>query len=242
MSNELIPADVLASVPSTQLGDDSQFTSLSQSSEFLRRIQLISKGKYVDSRQCQGGDFAVIMDSETAKPIGDSIDILVLARRPKALDMSDLEAVIVSYDPNSDLFKDIQARSAESDSGCQYGVSFLIAERSTASLYEFFCGSVSLRRETDTIWAYSAKTKEQIEKFNLKGFVPGQPKPLTLKSKNVRKKTYSWFVPKVQDCSTPFTKNQVPSPEVIQKELERFLNPAREETTVAKNTEKRRAR
>lgn len=245
MSNDLIPADVFAGLPSTQMGDDVQFQSLSQASEFLRRIQLISKGKYVDSRQCQGGDYAVIVDGETAKSLGDTIDVLVLARRPKALDMSDTEAVVQSYDPNSDLFKDIQARSAEQDSGCQYGVSFLIAERSTAQCYEFFCGSVSLRRETDAIWAYSPKTKEQIEQFKLKGYTPGQPKPLTLKSKNIRKKTYSWFVPVLQDCSTPFGKTQIPSPEVIRKEMERFLNPTKdEETTVVKDDsgQKRRAR
>lgn len=244
-SNDLIPADVFAGLPSTQMGDDSQFQSLSQASEFLRRIQLISKGKYVDSRQCQGGDYAVIIDGETAKSLGDTIDILVLARRPKALDMSDVEAVVSSYDPNSDLFKDIQARSAEQDSGCQYGVSFLIAERSTACCYEFFCGSVSLRRETDSLWAYSAKTAQQIEQFQLKGYSPGQPKPLTLKSKNIRKKNYSWFVPVLQDCSTPFNAQQVPSGEVIKKEIERFLNPTKnEETTVVKKDDgkKRRAR
>lgn len=241
MSNDL--STVFAGLPATQMGDDKQFETVSQASEFLRRLQLISKGKYVDNRNCRGGDYAVIIDSETAKPIGDSIDILVISRRPKALDMSDQEAIVTSYDPTTELFQDIQQRAGEKDSGCQYGISFLIVERSTASCYEFFCGTKSMRKETDTLWAYSAKTAEQIKSLKLKGFTPGVPKAMTLKSKNVRKKNWSWFVPVVQDCSTPFTASQLPSATILKAEQERFLNPtADEETTVAKDERSNRAR
>lgn len=242
MSNDLIPAEVFAGLPA-QMGDDADFQNLAQSTEFLRRIQLISKGKYVDSRQVQPGNYAIIIDGGNAQDIGDSIDVLVLARRPKAIDMSDVEQVVVSYDNKTDLFQDIAARSTEQDSGCQYGVSFLFAERSTAQLYEFFCGTSSSRREIPTISAYMAVTAAQIKARGLKDVEPHGPLPLTLKSKNVRRKTYSWFVPVPQACSTPFTAKQLPKPEAIRKEMEKFVVPPEDETTVVKDDgKKRRAR
>lgn len=242
MSNDLIPADVFAGLPA-QMGDDVDFQQLSQSTEFLRRIQLVSKGKYVDSRKVQPGNYAVIIDSDNANDIGDSIDVLVLARRPKAIDMSDVEQVVVSYDSKSELFLNIAERSAEQDSGCQYGVSFLIAERSTGQLYEFFCGTSSMRREIPAISAYMAASKDQIKARGLKDVKPHGPLPLTLKSKNVRRKTYSWFVPVPQDCSTPFTAQQLPSAEIIRKEMEKFVCPPEDETKVVQDDKKgRRAR
>lgn len=233
MSNakELVPAAVLENLPA-QMGNDEDFKDLSQSSEFLRRLQLVSKGKYVDSEKVKPGCYAVILDGENAQDLGKTIDILVLARRPKALDMSDLEQVVVSYDNKSDLFQDIAQRSGVKDSGCQYGVSFLVAERSTGCLYEFFCGSISLRKEIPTFSAYMAINAEQIEARGLEGVEPHGPLPLTIGSRNVRKKKYSWFVPVPQDCSTPFTADQVPSAEVIAKEMALFINPPKDETTV----------
>jgi hypothetical protein len=241
MAKDLIPADLLENLPA-QMGDDDDFKDLSQSTDFLRRLQLVSKGKYVDSRKVGPGCYAVILDSENAQDLGDKIDILVLARRPKALDMSDLEQVVVSYDNKSDLFVDIAARSGTKDSGCQYGVSFLVIERSTGSLYEFFCGSISLRKEIPVLSAYMAITQEQIEARGLEKVEPHGPLPLTLGSKNVRKKSYSWFVPVPQKCSTPFTAAQVPNADVIRKEMERFVNPPKDETTVVPNGEERRPR
>ena len=47
--------------------------------------------------------------------------------------MSDKEAIIANYDPTSDDFKDIAARSNENDSGCMYGTSFLVFEKPAAT-------------------------------------------------------------------------------------------------------------
>jgi hypothetical protein len=234
MAKDLIPAAVFENLPA-QMGDDDDFKDLSQTSDFLRRLQLVSKGKYVDSKQVGPGNYAVIIDGDKAQDIGDTIDILVLARRPKALDMSDVSQVIVSYDKNSDLFQDIAVRSSIKDSGCQYGVSFLVVERSTGCLYEFFCGSISLRREIPTLSAYMPLSAEQIEARGLKDIEPHGPLPLTLGSRNIQKKRYSWFVPVPQKCSTPFTAKQVPKEDVIIKEMDRFINPPKDETEVVSN-------
>jgi hypothetical protein len=50
-------------------------------------------------------------------------------------------------------------------------------------------------------------------------------------------------VPVPQACSTPFTAGQVPDADAIRKEMERFINPPKDETTVVTNEgDKRRAR
>ena len=77
------------------------------------------------------------------------MDLLPLARRPKAIDMTDMEALVISYDMESEEFKRIAAKSAESDSHCQYGPSFLVYERTTGRFLEFFCGNKSSRIEAE---------------------------------------------------------------------------------------------
>src|SRR5690606_9917415 len=79
--------------------------------------------------------------------IGDSMDVIVLARRVKALDMSDKDAIVTSYDRQSDEFKRIMAvaDSGVQLSGCMYGVSFLLLERTTGWFVEYFFSSKSTR-------------------------------------------------------------------------------------------------
>jgi len=224
MTTELIPADFFTGLPSTEFADET-FEEVATSTDFLQRLQLISKGKYVDTKQAQGGDYAIIIDSDTCKVIGDTIDILVLERRHKALDMSDTAQVITSYDPETDLFADIKARSAEKDSGCQYGVTFFITERSTRKPFEFFFGTKSLRRALSDMYAYMSLSPAQIKARKLpEGTDPHGPMPLTLKSKNVRSRDgkFSWFVPVFQDCSTPFTIDQLPAAEKLNEEIIKF--------------------
>jgi len=243
MSQELIPADLFTDLPSTEHADES-FDDVATATDYLQRLQLLSKGKYVDSKQAAGGDYAIIIDSETCRSLGDTIDVMVFERRHKALDMSDTNAVLVSYDPKSDLYADIRARSSEKDSGCQYGVEFLVAERSTAKLYGFFFGTKSLRRVLQTMYAYMPLTPQDIERRGLSDVEPHGPLPLTLTSKNVRSRDgkYSWFVPEFHDCSTPFTKRQLASPEKIRDELIKFRTPDVQESAVVKNERKGRAR
>lgn len=69
MSQDLIPADLFNGLPSTNLANES-FEEVATATDFLQRLQLISKGKYVDSKQAHGGDYAIILDSETCKSLG----------------------------------------------------------------------------------------------------------------------------------------------------------------------------
>jgi hypothetical protein len=230
VSNELIPQDVFGDI-SVQVGDDADFADMSTGG-FLRRIDLKSKGRLIDKGVVKPGHFCVIKSSDEADDLGDSIDVLPIARRPKAIDMTDTSQILVSYDRGTDLFKDIERRSSQKDSHCQWGASFLVIERSTGQLFELFLGSKSNRREAPTIGNFLPVTQAEIDRYTAAGKEPraAEPRnslPLTLKSKNVEnKKTgWSWFVIEPTPCSNPFTASQVPTPEVIRAELLKFVNP-----------------
>ena len=226
MSDALIPADVYGDI-STQVASDDDFNDLGSSSKFLRRIELKSKGALIDTGKVGPGHYCIVKSSEDADDLGDSIDVLPLARRPKAIDMNDTEQIVVTYDRKSVLFKDIEKRAQLPNSRCQFGASFLVVERSTGQLYELFLGSASNRREVGTVSDFLPLHAADIERRGLEGQEPHSALPLTLKSKRVenKKNNWSWFVMVPKPCSNPFTANQVPSPEVLKAEIAKFLNP-----------------
>lgn len=223
--NDLIPADVFGEV-STQVASDNDFADLG-SSGFLRRIELKSKGVLIDKGKVGPGHYAVIKSSEDADDLGDSIDVLPLARRPKAIDMNDSEQVVVTYDRQREIFKDIEKRSGQPNSRCQYGASFLVVERTTGQMFELFLGSASNRRIVGDVSHYLPLSAADIERRKLKDTEPHGPLPLTLKSKFVENKPkgWSWFVMVPKPCSNAFTKDQIPSTDAIKEEIGKFLNP-----------------
>jgi hypothetical protein len=220
--NEIAVLD-LAQLPSTQIGGDDIYDGLAKSAEFLGRLQLYSKGKAIDKKQIIGGHYGIPQSGDEITDLGESIDLLVLARRPKAIDMTDTEALIVSYNNESPEFKRIAATSMEKESHCMYGPSFLVIERSTGQFLEFFCGSKSTRAEAKKIYPFLPITEADIKARGLTDVEPHGPLPLTLKSKLVEKGPYSWFVPVAVKCSSPFTK--LPAGDKIVAEILKFIAP-----------------
>ena len=224
-NTNLVPVD-LDQLPSTQIGSDDQFADLAKSADFVGRLQLFTKGKAINRKLVGPGNYGVPESDDEVIDLGDTIDIIPLARRPKAIDMTDNEAIIVNYDPATDEFKRIAAQSLEKESHCMYGPSFLVYERSTGRFLEFFCGNKSSRSEAKKVYPYLPLTQADIDAKAAAGndvsdLQPHGPLPLTLKSRLVEKGTYSWHVPVVVKCSTPFAK--VPPMDRIVKEITAFL-------------------
>jgi hypothetical protein len=238
--NALVPVD-FTQLPATQRGDDEEFGELAKGGDFLGRLQLYSKGKAIDKGLVKPGTWGIPESDEDIVDLGDSIDCLVLARRPKALDMSDKEAIVVNYDMKSDEFQRIADAAGGTDSGCMFGPSFLVVERSTGRMLEYFCGTKSTRSEAKKIYAFLPLTEQQIADRGL-DCEPHGPLPFTMGCRLVEKGRFSWHVPVVKKCSTPFTK--MPTMAAAAKEIERFLNPPEEgvEKVQEKEGSKKRAR
>ena len=129
----MVPVN-LDHLPSTQIGTDDQFAELAKGGDYIGRMQLYTKSKANLKGLIPTGHYGIPESDEEIIDLGDSVDLLPLARRPKAIDMTDMEALVISYDMESEEFKRIAAKSTESDSHCQYGPSFLVYERSTRRL------------------------------------------------------------------------------------------------------------
>lgn len=213
---------------------------LSQGSDYLKRIQLYSKGKHVDKKLVEAGNFGIPLSADRITQLGETVDFLFIERRAKAIDMSDLENLIVSYDSTSDEFRRIEEASTVKDSGCSYGPSYLVFERATGKFYEFFCGSKSARIESSAINAYLPVTEQMIEAGVTEETKIRGPKPCTLRAHLIETPRFTWHVPQPEDCLTPFTK--LPTSEQIDEEVTKFRNPEEPELEVVEPDKRKRKR
>jgi hypothetical protein len=221
----LVPVN-LDQLPSTQIGTDDQFAELAKGGDYLGRLKLYTKSKDAIKGLITDGHYGIPESEKEITDLGDSVDILPLARRPKAIDMTDMEALVISYEPESEEFKRIQAQSLQTDSHCQYGPSFLVYERSTGRFLEFFCGNKSSRRESGKVFPFLPLTQADIDAKAAAGnpvgdLKPHGPIPVTLKVEVAENRKGIWHVPVVTRCSTPFTR--LPSDDVIRREIVKFL-------------------
>jgi hypothetical protein len=237
MSTALVPVN-LEQLPATQLGTDEQFAEVARATRFLGRLQLYTRGNAIDEGLIPPGHYGIPESDKKIIDLGSYVDILPLAQRLKAIDWSDKEAIVTNYDCTSDVFKDIAARSEERDSGCNYGVSFLIFERSTGRFLEFFCGSKSTRPIAGDIAVFCPLTQADIDRKEAGGadvsnMEPHFAEPCTLKVRLARnKRNQTWHVPEPGPCSVPFT--NLPDGNSIVSEMQKFLNPAPAEVEVVK--------
>lgn len=218
MSNELMTLD-LNQLPSTQLGSDESFMELAKGGDFLSYVKLFTKGKAIDTGKIPPGHWGIPEADEAITDLGDSIDILPLARRPKALDVSDKSAIVVSYDNQTPVFKEIQAKSTTSSSGCQHGVSFLVYEKTTGQFLEVYFGNKSSRPEAKKLYPFLPLTAADIERRGL-DVEPHGPLPVTLKARFAENAKGSWHTPVVVKSLTPIS---LPSTEAVIKEITKFL-------------------
>ena len=221
----MVPVN-LEQLPSTQIGTDDQFAELAKGGDYIGRMQLFTKSKANMKGLIPSGHYGIPESDEEIIDLGPSVDLLPLARRPKAIDMTDMEALTISYDMESEEFKRIAAKSAESDSHCQYGPSFLVYERSTKRFLEFFCGNKSSRIEAKKLFPFlplsQADINAKAENGNgVSDLKPHGPIPVTLKTKVAENRKGTWHVPVVVMCASPFT--SLPSDDVICREIVKFL-------------------
>jgi hypothetical protein len=218
MTTDLIPFDASA-LPSTELVTEDQMNELSKGVDYLQRFQLVTKGKYVDTSKIKAGHYGIpLPGGEEIDDLGESVDILPLAVRAKALDMSDRDAVVAVYDMNDEAFKSIKTRSSEQNSGCMWGPSFLVVERSTGCCFEFFMGTKSARAVSGDLVNFLPVSEATAAK---KGIDAHGPLPCTLTARYAKRGDWGWHVPVVTKCSEPFT--NTPKIEALREEMQKFI-------------------
>lgn len=203
MANAL--AELKVNVPASNMD---KFDEVAKGSDFLPRIQLYTRGRFIDTGKIAPGHYGVPQSGgEEVLDLGDSIDIVPFAFRAKAMDVSDRDAIVTVFDNTGDPeFKRIVA--AGKDSGCFWGPTFLVYERSTKTFYELFFNNASGRTE-------SGKMRPFLPQEN-----DGVPKAATMTSRHRTKGNYSWHVPVINQCTLEF--DTVPTVEDIDKAVKKF--------------------
>jgi len=110
--------------------------------DYLAELKVVSSGKLVNKMKMPVGTFA-IQKGDSATCLGEEIDFVILAWRPKAIDFNE---GVSSYDAESPIFRDIFSRSSIQDSGCVAGPEFLVFLPSQDSFYAYHANSISASR------------------------------------------------------------------------------------------------
>lgn len=213
---ELVSLEDLAENTAVSKYGDEAFENL-RSSTYLPRLQLMT----ANAGECKKARFPVnhyaIVEGSNFKDVGKTVDCLILAWRPKALEIDD--EILTIYDPDDAEFARIQDRADnEKDSNCMWGFEFLMWLGTQKRFVTFFCGTKSARREAP----------------NIKSLVN---KAATLRSKLIETKKFTWQGIDVVACSTPM--GGMPQKVKMTEEIEKFNNPPK--SAVEKAPEEGRA-
>lgn len=222
MSNALVTQNY--KLPSTQIGSAGIFDELAKpSKKYLKSIKLYTKGKAIDMGLVPPGRWGIYEAKDQIRDLGTKIEVLVVARRPCAVDWTVKPAVRVYGDTDKDFIR-IRELSANS-SKHECGVSFLVFERSTGDYYEWFCQSASTLRAAKECFGYMEVTEEQAKELQAQGkdVQPHGMIPCTLTAKFMDGGNFTYHAPIVSKCSAPIT--NLPDEKTHLDTVHRFLNP-----------------
>lgn len=211
--NELVPVDITGG----ELVDFDEVTSSGDA--YLQRLQLFgSKSDACAEGKIRMGRWGLVND-DTITDLGEEIDLVILAFRPKALSISD-GTIITNHDVKSDTYAAIKEKSFEKDSGCMYGPEFLVYVPNADVFATYFASSKTARREA---------------KSAIKPLI-GSAATFKCKLIDPPASKYKWHGPVALPCSTPM---ELPDMEIIQREVEKFKNPPKSEVEVADDEDDR---
>lgn len=173
-------------------------------SGFLPRLQLFgSSSDAVKEGKIGVAHWGIVRGKDDPiEDLGKEVDILVIAGRAKALDLSG-DTAVTSYDRNSDTFKDISTRSAAQGSNCMFGPEFLVYVGPSKLYATLFLCSPTARRETRPLHSRLGKAA-------------------TCKAKLIEGKKFKWHGPVFVPCTTPF---EIPPVDEITTAATKFLAP-----------------
>lgn len=205
MSDELI-----VNVPQTEslpAEYQQEWEDVVSSAEFIPRIQLYgSNSNAVKNELINQGRYGFPKSAEEILDLGKEVNCIPLAWHFKAMQFNGDEAPLVTFDPKTDMFKQIKEISDGGGlTGCVYGIEFLlfvpVEEGEISNYVTFFLNSKSSRREAG----------------NFRGLLG---KAATLKIRLVKNAKGSWHVPVITKCSTPF--DRIPDDDEMAQKVELF--------------------
>ncbi len=188
---------------------------------YLNRFQLFgSKTDAVAEGKIPPGHYGIV-EGDDIIGLGESVDVVVLSVRPKAMDLSNREDIITVFDIKSELFTEIKRKSGVKDSGCIYGPEFLLWLPDGKQFVTYFMSNKTSRKEAKIL-------------FPLVG------RNATLKVRLASSARHKWHAPVVRQCTTHLN---VPDKDAGNPQVHNFQYPESVETrTPVEPDESERAR
>lgn len=199
----LIPADINLPM-SVAAQDDKMFGEVITAASYLPRVQLFGgNSDAVKEGKIGVGRFGLVRTKDAIEDLTAEVAVFPVTYRFKAIQI--LDGNVLSYhNPKTDEFQDIQAKSEVKDSGCMYGVEFLIWVPSSNTFATFFLSSKTSRRQAGPLRELQQSRQAA-----------------TLKVELITKGKFKWHGPVVVACSSPI--NMPPIEEII-SQAETFAN------------------
>lgn len=215
----VIPQDITGGLVKYSAED---LLAVTGGSEYLPRFQVVGlNSELVGEKKAVAGNLICIWTKDRLRDLGTETDLLHLTMRPKALRIDKTQNAITQfYDRNSAEFKKIQADSQMPDSGCMFGLEFLVYIPSINDFAGFFCGSKSGRKEAPAILSLMTKS---VDANNQPQYGPTM---ITIKSHFIPRapnRKYAWYSFKALQCTTPPT--VLPDEDDLREQIEKFNNP-----------------
>lgn len=135
-------------VPVNSSARQDRALAVAASVDYLPRIKLCQgSAKEVAKKKVKaGGNFALIRTKDDIEDLGDEVEMVMVAGRPKAMSTGD--TILSIFEDESPEFKQLQADSKVKDSGCFYGAEYLVYLPSHACFATLFLNNPTARRET----------------------------------------------------------------------------------------------
>jgi hypothetical protein len=219
VDNQLAVLDQLKALSAPgKYASDGAIATVTKVGDYLPYVQLCGS----NTIECKRGEFPLghfgLREGKQLIDLGTEIIVLVCSWRAKAMTYDPVETF---FDFQSEMFKNIQAKSGEKDAGCGFGPEFLIWLATQQKFATYFLGNKTGRNESVNL----------IGPYKQKG-------PFICKQKAVliETKQYAWHGPKTIPCELTIP---MPPMDLYKKELEKFNNPPaseKEPVEAAKST------
>ena len=195
-----LPQDLLT--PS-KYGDVDTFNELAKATGFLPRFQLFgANSDAVKMGKMTMAHYALVYGKDQYEDLGSEVNVFPISWRPRAMDLSG-ESPISYFNPKTQEFQQIQARSEEPNSGCVFGPEFLIYVPKASKFATYFMASKTSRRQAPDFRALIGKGA-------------------TLRVQLIQTQKYTWHGPVVSVCSIQL---DVPDVSDISAQKKVFDNP-----------------
>lgn len=203
--SEIVAADLPQFPVQSYVEDDKVYGEIITAGLFLPRVQLIGgDNELAKQGKITPGHYALIRSKDQFEVLGPQIEIFPFSMRFKAIRFLP-EKVLAYHNPKMKEFTQIRQDSELPNSGCMYGLEFLVWVSATRCFATFYLNSKTSRRQAPA----------------MKGLLQ-EKRAVTLRAEFIKKGKYSWHGPVVSQCSTPF---ELPPVDEIINQAERFANP-----------------